>query len=66
MSFSSQEKPFLISGSLFLASFALNAYMTMFSLPVSQYELIAWVAWILGTGGAITFCSAIINHKGHR
>jgi hypothetical protein len=66
MSFSSQDKPFVVSGSLFLASFALNAYMAMFTLPISQYELIEWVSWILGIGGVITFCSAIINHKGHR
>lgn len=63
---SPQDKPFIISGALFVASFALEAYMAMFSLPVSQYEMIDWVSWILGIGGVIMFFSALINHKSHR
>lgn len=63
---SPQDKPFIISGSLFVASFALEAYMAMFSLPVSQYEMLDWVSWILGVGGVITFFSALINHRSHR
>lgn len=57
------DKPFIISGALFVASFALQGYMAMFSLPVSQLELLDWVAWILGIGGIIMYVSALMNHK---
>jgi hypothetical protein len=59
------DQPFIISGALFLGSYALEAYMAMYSLPVSQFEMIDWVSWILATGGVIMFFSAIINFK-HR
>ena len=62
---SSHDKPFIIAGSLFVASFALDAYMAMFELPISQLDLLNWVSWILGIGGVIVFFSALINHK-HR
>lgn len=57
------DQPFIISGALFLGSYALEAYMALYSLPISQYEMIDWISWILGTGGVIMFFSAIINHK---
>lgn len=63
--FSTQDKPFIVSGALFVASFALEAYLAMFEIPASQYELIDWISWIIGTAAVIIFCSAIINHK-HR
>ncbi|MEK7098693.1 MAG: hypothetical protein AAB908_02215 [Patescibacteria group bacterium] len=61
-----QDKPFIVSGSLFVASFVLEGYMAMFSLPVSQYDMLDWISWILGMGGVIMFVSALINHKSHK
>lgn len=64
--FSSQDKPFVVSGALFIASFVLDAYMAMYELPLTQYEMLDWISWILATGGVITFFSALINHKSHK
>lgn len=60
------ERPFIVSGSLFLVSFILEIYLSMFDLPYSQFAMLDWVSWILAGGGAILFVSALINHKNHR
>lgn len=60
------DRPLIVSGSLFLISFVLEIYLSMFDLPYSQYALLDWVSWILAGGGAILFVSALINHKHHR
>lgn len=57
------HEAFIISGALFLGSYALEAYMAMYSLPVSQFEMIDWVSWIFATGGVLIFLSALINLK---
>ena len=63
---SPQDKPFVVSGALFVGGVLLDAYMSMFELPLSQIQLLDWVAWILSIGGVIVFFSALINHKSHR
>lgn len=63
---SPQDKPFVVSGALFVGAVALDMYMSMFELPLSQIELLDWVAWILSIGGVIVFFSALVNHKHHR
>lgn len=63
MNHSSHDKPFIISGALFVASFVLEGYMAMYALPIPQAELLEWVSWILSAGGVIVFFSALVNHK---